>query len=95
MQILNFKRIPSLADFEVICNNNGDRFLSIGIYSRPKICISSHTEVNGASLVTYVKLSFTRQAIKLLLLHKKYTLHLRNFCNWLQNFISSNSVDII
>ena len=72
-----------------------ERFQSLAICSRPEIFISSHTEVNGASLVTFVKSSFTSQTIKLILLYKKYTLPLINFCNCLQGFITSNTVHII
>ena len=57
--------------------------------------ISSHTDVNGAPLATSVKSSFITQTIKLLLLYKKHASPLTNFCNWLQEFISSNSVYII
>ena len=56
--------------------------------------ISSYTEVNGASLVTFLKSSFTSQTIKLLLLYKKHAIPLTDFCNWLQGFIGSNTVDI-
>ena len=72
-----------------------DRFQSLAIFSRPEIFISSHTEVNVASLVIFVKSSFTSQTIKLILQYKKYTLPLINFCNCLQGFITSNTVHII
>ena len=42
-----------------------------------------------------MKSSFTSQTIKSLILYKKHTLPLTNFCNWLQGFISSNTVGII
>ena len=60
-QSLNFQRIPTLADLHVICNNNEDKFQSLTICSRPEIFISSHTEFNGALMVTFVKSSFTSQ----------------------------------
>ena len=94
-QSLDSQKISTLAGFDIICNNSEDRFQSLAICSRQKVFVSSHTEVNGASLVTFVKSSFTSQTIKLLLLYKKCTLPLINFCNWLQGFIASNTVHII
>ena len=67
-QSLDSLRIPTLADLDIICNNNGDRFQSLAICSRPEVFMSSHTEVNGASLASFVKSSFTSKTIKLLLL---------------------------
>ena len=89
-QSLDSRRIPGLADFDIICNDNEDKFQSLAICSRPEMFISSHTEVNGASLVTFVRSSFTSQTIKLLLLYKKHTILLTHFCNWLQGFIASH-----
>ena len=94
-QSLDSQSIPTLAGFDIICYNSEDRFQSLAICSGPEIFITSHTEVNGASLVTFVKSSFTTQAIKLLLPYKKYTLQLINFCSCLQGFIASNTVHII
>ena len=94
-QSLDSRRIPTSADFDIIFNNNEDWFQSLATCPRPETFISSHTEVNGASLVTFVKSSFTSQTIKLLLLYKKHTTPLTNFSNWLQGFIASNTVDII
>ena len=53
-QSFDSRRIPTLAHFDIICNNNEDRFQNLAICSRPEIFISSYTEVNGASLVTFV-----------------------------------------
>ena len=94
-QSLNGQRIPKLADFDIIYNNYEERFQYLAISSRPEIFIFSDTEVNGASLVTIVKSSFTSQIITLLLQYTKHILPLTNFCNCLQDFISSNSVYII
>ena len=91
---LDSQRILTLAGSDIF-NNSEDRFQSLAICSRAEIFVSLHTEVNGASLVTFVKSSFTSQTIKLLLLHKKYTLPLINLCSWLQRFIASNTVHII
>ena len=73
-QSLNSQRILTLANFHIICNNNEHRLPSLAICSRPEIVISSHTEANGPSLVTFVKVSLTSQTVKLLLLFKKHTL---------------------
>ena len=75
-QSSNSQRILALADFDIICNNYEDRFQSSAIFLGSKIFISSNTEVNCASLVTFVKSSFTSQTIKLLFLYKKHTLYL-------------------
>ena len=94
-QSLDSQSIPTLANSGIICYNSEDRFQSLAICSRPEMFITSHTEVNGASLVTFVKSSFTSQTIKLLLSYKKYTLRLINFCSCLQGCIASNTVHII
>ena len=78
-QSLDSRRISTLADFDIICNENADRSQSLAICSRTEIFISSHTEANGASLVTFVKSSFTSQTIKLLLLYKKHVIPLTDF----------------
>ena len=85
-QSLDSRRIPTQADLDIICNKNEDRFQSLAICSRPEIVIFSHAEVNGASLVAFVKSSFTSQTINLLLLYKKHTIPLTNFCSWLGGF---------
>ena len=94
-----FERNKTSAEFRFSKNSNisrlEDRFQSLTIRSRPDVFISSHTEVNGAALITFVKSGFTSQTIKLLLLYKQHTLPLTNFCNWLQGFIASNAMDIV
>ena len=42
-----------------------------------------------------MKPSFHSKIIKLLLLYKKHALPLNSFCDWLQGFVTNNSVDII
>ena len=92
---LNSQRIPTLVDFNIICNKNEDRFQSLAICSRSDIFTSPDTEFNGPSLVTLAKSSFSSKTINLLLLYKKHNLPEISFCNWPQDFISSKSVDII
>ena len=57
--------------------------------------IISHTKLTGASFITVLKSSFDSKGVKLLLLYKKHVLPLNTFCDWLQGFVTNNSVDII
>ena len=49
----------------------------------------------GVSYLNFVKSTFDSNIIKLLVLYKKDSLPLTSFCNWLQEFIFYNPVDII
>ena len=85
----------TLQGFEVACNNNQDRFQSIAVFTKVDKHIISHTKLTGASFITVLKSSFDNKCIKLLLLYRKHALPLIPFCDWLQGFVTNNSVDII
>ena len=97
-QLIPNSDIPEIATlqvFEVAYNNNQDRFQTIAVCTKVDTHIISHTKVTGASFITLLKSSFDNKSIKLLLLYKKHALHLKSFCDWLQGFVTNNSVDII
>ena len=87
--------IATLQGFEVAYNNNQDRFQSIAVCTKVDTHITSHTKLTGASFIAVLKSSFYNKCIKLLLLYKKHALPLNSFCDWLQGFVTNNSVDII
>ena len=97
-QLIPNSDIPEIATlqvFEVACNNNQDRFQTIAVCTKVDTHILSHTKLTGASFITLLKSSFDSKSIKLLLLYKKHALPLNNFCDWLQGFVTNDSVDII
>ena len=87
--------IATLQGFEVAYNNNQDRFQSIAVCTKVDTHIVSHTKLTGASFITVLKSSFDNKCITLILLYKKHALPLNSFCDWLQGFVTNNSVDII
>ena len=91
----DIQEIATLQGFEVVYNNNQDRFQSIAVCTKVNAHIISHTKLTGASFITVLKPSFDNKIIKLLLLYKKHVLPLNSFCYWLQGFVTNNSVDTI
>ena len=84
-----------LEDFKVIFNNREDKFQSIAVYSKCEIAIVSHTKLSRAFYITINKPTFDIRNIKLLVLYKKISLPVFDFCNWLQEFVLNNHIDII
>ena len=76
-------------------NNTEGRFQSIAICSKNNMDITSFTKFCGASCITFVKFTFDSKIMKLLVLCRKNSSPLTNFCNWLQEFTFYNPVDII
>ena len=91
----NSQHILQLPAFDMNFNNREDKFQSIALCSKNDIDIRSNTKFCGASYVTFVKSNFDSNIIKLLILYKKSSLPITNFCNWLKKFIFYNPVDII
>ena len=87
--------IATLQGFELVYNNNQDRFQSIAVCAKVDTHITSHTKLTGVSFITVLKPSFDNKIMKLLLLYKKHALPSNSFCDWLQGFVTNNSVDII
>ena len=59
-----------LKKFGMIYNNNEDKFQSLAIGFRNDVSIVTDTNLNGASVIEFVKPDFNRR-LKLLLLYKK------------------------
>ena len=59
-----------LKTFGMIYNNNEDKFQSLAIGFRNDVSIVTDTNLNGASVIEFVKPDFNRR-LKLLLLYKK------------------------
>ena len=91
----DIQEIATLQGFEVAYNNNQDRFQSIAVCTKVDTHIISHSQLTGTSFITVLKFSFDNKCIKLLLLYKKHALSLNSFCDWLEGFVTNNSVDII
>ena len=91
----NHQSSLDLEDFKVIFNNREDKFQSIAVYSKCEIAIVSHTKLSRAFYITINKPTFDIRNIKLLVLYKKISLPVFCFCNWLQEFVLNNHIDII
>ena len=97
-QLIPNSDIPEIAllqGFEVVYNDNKDRFQSISECTKVDTHIISYAKLTVAPFVTVLKPSFDNKIIKLLLLLKKHALPSNSFCDWLQGFDTNNSVDII
>ena len=84
----NYQSSLDLEDFKVIFNNREDKFQSIAVYSKCEIAIVSQNKPTS-------KPTFYIRNIKLLVLYKKISLPVFDFCNWLQEFVLNNHIDII
>ena len=86
--------IAALQAFEVAYSNNQDRFQSIAVCKTVNTHIIFHTKLTGASFITALKSSFDNKCIKLLSLYRKHALPSSTFYDWLQGFVTNNSVII-
>ena len=95
LSLSNSQHILQLPAFDIDFNNREDKFQSIAICSKYDTDIRSHSKFCCVSYLTFVKSTFDSNIMKLLVLYKKNSLLLTNFCNWLLKFIFYNPVDII
>ena len=94
-QNLSLSKSYMLDEFNMICNNNCDKFQSIACGFRNDIDILLHKRSRGAYLVYFSKSTFKSKTIKLLLLYRKHIITVTVFCSWLQEFLTNDIVDII
>ena len=94
-QDLSLSESYMLEEFNMIYINNCDKFQSIAYGFRNDIDILLHNRMRSASLVSFSKSTFKSKTIKLLLLYRKHSINVTGFCSWLQEFVTSNFVDII
>ena len=88
--------VSELPESNISHNSRYDRFQSIATCLRQSsVHLSCHEAMTGASYVEYVRPSFSNRVIKMLVIYKRRTISLTQFCDWVGEFLRTRHVDII